>query len=70
MGPTMQRSWIYNRLESWLNSLQERDEPALAFMGGGLGIAVILMFLRGRFLWWARHPLGYATADSWGLYNL
>ena len=33
MGPTTQRGWIYNRLESWLNSPQERDEPALAFMG-------------------------------------
>lgn len=70
MGPTTQRGWIYNRLESWLNSPQERDEPALAFMGGGLGVAVILMFLRGRFLWWSLHPLGYAMADSWGMYNL
>ena len=39
-------------------------------MGGGLGVAVILMFLRGRFLWWSLHPLGYAMADSWGMYNL
>ena len=70
MGPTTGRGWIYNRLESWLNSPQERDKPALAFMSGGLGVAVVLMFLRGRFLWWSLHPLGYAMADSWGMYNL
>ena len=39
-------------------------------MGGGLGVAVVLMVLRGRFLWWSLHPLGYAMADSWGMYNL
>lgn len=39
-------------------------------MGGGLSVAVILMFLRGRFLWRLLHPLGYAMADSWGRYNL
>ena len=70
MGPTTQRGWIYHRLESWLNSPQERDKAALAFMGGGLGAAVVLMFLRGHFLWWSLHPLGYAMADSWGMYNL
>ncbi|MCZ6677930.1 MAG: hypothetical protein O7E52_11840 [Candidatus Poribacteria bacterium] len=70
MGPTTQRGWIYTHLESWLTDPQGTDSPALAFMGGGLGIAVLLMFLRARFLWWSLHPLGYAMADSWGMYNL
>ena len=60
----------YNQLENWLNYPQGTDGPALAFMGGGLGLTVLLMFLRTRFLWWSLHPLGYVTADSWGMDNL
>ena len=70
MGPTTQRGWVYNQLENWLNYPQGTDSPALAFMGGGLGVTVLLMVLRARFLWWSLHPLGYAMADSWGMYNL
>ena len=39
-------------------------------MGGGLVFTVLLMLLRARFLWWPLHPLGYATAQSWGMGNL
>ena len=39
-------------------------------MGGGLVLTVLLMFLRTQFLWWSLHPLGYVTADSWGMLNL
>ena len=61
---------IYRQLETWLNYPQETDLPALAFMGGGLGLTALLMFLRTRFLWWPLHPLGYAMANSWGMFNL
>ena len=61
---------IYNQLENWLNYPQETDLPALAFMGGGLIFTMLLMFLRTRFLWWPLHPLGYAMANSWGMFNL
>ena len=61
---------IYRQLENWLNYPQETDLPALAFIGGGLGFTALLMFLRTRFLWWPLHPLGYAMANSWGMFNL
>jgi hypothetical protein len=61
---------VYGQLENWLNYPQGTDGPALAFMGVGLGFTVLLMFLRTRFLWWPLHPLGYATAQSWGMSNL
>ena len=61
---------IYGQLENWLNYPQETDLPAIAFMGGGLCFAALLMFLRTRFLWWPLHPLGYAMANSWGMFNL
>ena len=60
----------YGQLENWLNYPREADGPALAFMAGGFGLTAILMFLRTRFLWWPLHPLGYVTADSWGMFNL
>ena len=60
----------YSQLENWLTYPQGTDGTAVAFMGGGLGIAGLLMFLRTRFLWWSLHPLGYAMANSWGMYNL
>ena len=61
---------VYVQLENWLNSPKEPDRPALAFMGGGVVFTVLLMSLRSRFLWWPLHPLGYATAQSWGMANL
>ncbi len=60
----------YSQLENWLNYSREPDAPALGFMGVGLGLTALLMFLRTRFLWWPLHPLGYVTADSWGMFNL
>ena len=60
----------YGQLENWLNYPREADGPALAFMAGGFGLTAVLMFLRTRFLWWPLHPLGYVTADSWGMFNL
>ena len=60
----------YGQLENWLNYPREADGPALAFMAGGFGFTALLMFLRTRFLWWPLHPLGYVTADSWGMFNL
>jgi hypothetical protein len=61
---------VYGQLENWLNYPQGTDAPALVFMGGGLGFTTFLMFLRSRFLWWPFHPLGYAMANSWGMFNL
>lgn len=60
----------YSQLENWLNYPREADSAALAFVGGGFGLTAVLMFLRTRFLWWPLHPLGYVTADSWGMFNL
>ena len=61
---------IFRQLENWLTYPQGTDSIAVAFMGGGVGIAGLLMVLRTRFIWWPLHPLGYAMANSWGMYNL
>jgi hypothetical protein len=61
---------IYRQLENWLNYPRDPDLPAMGFMGGGFTVAVLLMMARTRFLWFPLHPLGYAMANSWGMYNL
>lgn len=61
---------VYRQLENWLNYPRGTDWPAVAFMGGGLTFTAFLMIIRTRFLWWPFHPLGYAMANSWGMYNL
>jgi len=61
---------VYRQLENWLNYPRDTDFPALSFMGVGFIFTSLLMFLRTRFLWWPFHPLGYAMANSWGMYNL
>ena len=40
---------VYRQLENWLNYPQGTDIPALAFMGGGAGVALGLMLLRNPF---------------------
>jgi len=61
---------IYRQLEGWLSYPRDPDIPAMGFMGGGFAMAVLLMMARTRFLWFPLHPLGYAMANSWGMYNL
>jgi hypothetical protein len=39
-------------------------------MGVGYIFTIFLMLLRTRFIWWPFHPLGYALAPTWGMYNL
>ena len=60
----------YSQLENWLTYPQGIDGTGIAFMGVGVGVAGVLMALRTRFIWWPLHPLGYAMANSWGMYNL
>jgi len=61
---------VYRQLENWLNYPSEPDGAAMSFMGIGLAFTTLLMVLRNRFLWLPFHPLGYAMANSWGMYNL
>ena len=39
-------------------------------MGGvafGFMFALILSFMRGRFLWWPFHPIGFVISSDWGM---
>ncbi|MBD3184824.1 hypothetical protein GF312_21255 [Candidatus Poribacteria bacterium] len=60
----------YSRLQNWIYYPTEPNSIGTIFMGVGFLIASALTFLRTRFLWFPFHPLGYAMAGDWGMYNL
>ncbi len=55
----------YNRLSSWLNMPQQRDELCAVFTGMGFFGVVFLMLMKNKYLWWPFHPVGYAVSASW-----
>ena len=60
----------FTKLQNWIYYPTGTDPVALSFMGVGFFTASVLTFLRTRFLWFPFHPLGYAMAGDWGMYNL
>lgn len=57
----------YNRLDSWLKMPQQRDILCSIFTGWGFLFAVFLILMKGKFLWWPFHPVGYAVSSSWAM---
>ncbi|MCH8294342.1 hypothetical protein IH992_24940 [Candidatus Poribacteria bacterium] len=54
-------------MESRLSHLRDGDPAATTFMGIGLALTFLLMFMRMRFLWWPLHPAGYALSTNFGI---
>lgn len=61
---------VYRQLEGWLTFPRAPDLTGVGFMGVGFLLTALMMVVRAKFLWWPLHPLGYAMANSWGMYNL
>lgn len=60
----------FQRLASMLENPQEPALVELQFVAGGLGVLLLLTYLRLRFLWWPLHPIGYAMAGTAIMLNL
>jgi len=60
-------SGVFRLLESRLSHLRDGDPAATTFMGIGLALTFLLMFMRMRFLWWPLHPAGYALSTNFGI---
>jgi len=58
---------VFRLLESRLSHLRDGDPAATTFMGIGLALTFLLMFMRMRFLWWPLHPAGYALSTNFGI---
>jgi hypothetical protein len=61
---------IFPQLESWLRSPEHPVMGRWIGMMAGAAIAGALAFARLRLVGFPLHPLGYAVANSWGMFNL
>jgi len=71
-GPAM---WAFGRepmaqLMQDLQAPMKRDVGSIAAYVFGAGFALFLGAMRGRFLWWPFHPIGYLAASSYGAYRM
>ncbi|MBI3910635.1 MAG: hypothetical protein HY320_06850 [Armatimonadetes bacterium] len=57
----------YQLLQSRLENPQPTDWISLQAVGFGLGVTLMLIWARIRFLWWPFHPAGYALAMNSGV---
>ncbi len=68
-------SWLFRDMGAWefgeLASDLRSPQPAIPFLPAGLafGAAIMagLMWLHGRFIWFAISPLGFIMAGTWGM---
>jgi hypothetical protein len=57
-------------LGGWVREATGPNVMAMGFVGVGVTGAVLLEWMRLRFLWFPLHPLAYALANSWGVSQL
>ena len=60
----------WSSLAGWLRYPSPPNHLSMVFVGVGLLGAVLLGWMRIRFLWFPLHPLAYALASSWGVSQL
>ena len=60
----------FNQLQNWINYPTSISLPDLLAMFGGAVFVLLVMSVRTRLFWWPLHPLPYAMAGSWGMFNL
>jgi len=65
------KRWVgaesFDRLKGWLSTPTKPNGNQLAFMLGGALLVLALRGMRGAFLWWPFHPVGYALAVSYAM---
>ncbi len=52
-------------LAQFIRTPRPTDWAGLKGVGAGILITSILAFLRGKYVWWPFHPVGYAMANTW-----
>ena len=63
-------SECWGRLAWWIRQPFQPNLVSMGFVGGGFAGAMLLGWMRLRFLWFPFHPLAYALASSWGVAQL
>lgn len=61
----------FDRLASWmkLTTPQPPDTGGMMGVGLGVGITMLLSYMRMRYVWWPFHPVGYCMSTTWLAYN-
>ena len=63
-------SEAWRNLEAQIQRPYPANPTAMAFVGVGFAISMLLGWSRTRFAWFPLHPLAYAIAPSWGVSQL
>ena len=61
---TGQGHYGFEELQGWLNNPKPMDSGRITASVVGVGIVLLLGFLRTRFNWWPLHPIGYAIGRT------
>ena len=65
------KRWVggesFDRLKGWITTPTKPNGNQLAFVLGGALMVLGLRGMRGAFLWWPFHPVGYALAVSYAM---
>ena len=60
----------WSMLGGWMQSHNPPNTTAMTFVGVGFVNSLLIGWMRVRCLWFPFHPLAYAIAGSWGVYQL
>ncbi len=60
-------SYAFDRLNGWVINPKRVDTSGVSFMFIGAAIALVLTLMKGQFLWWPFHPIGYGLAVSYAM---
>jgi uncharacterized protein DUF6785/uncharacterized protein DUF6784 len=65
------KRWVgaesFDRLNGWIGTSFQIQDTNLGWMAGGLLFTFFLKTMRGMFVWWPFHPMGYALALSFAM---
>jgi hypothetical protein len=60
----------YVALEGWLRAPTGFDSGRATAVAAGCAFSLAMSAFRARFTWFPLHPIAYAVAGGWGMYNL
>jgi hypothetical protein len=66
-GPLHYGMEAYGRLETQLSTPQPASPEGMSFIGAGFAAYLLIALVRGQFLGFPLHPLGYAISSGWSM---
>ena len=60
-------AWMYARAMGQMSGENPADATAYGGFASGIGVTMLLTWMRTQFAWFPLHPLGFAIAPSWSM---